>query len=318
MIELHEPQITAQIERQDIEQIIEEPGGKVVLKFRSLSFREDPSLPGPSNYRRSFSDIASQTGNLDHSHWYRFRSPIPEPIVGPPSPTSSRIGNTINMLTKLEFSIKWPTLKEDYYSQQNSALRKWFEVIDFNFREQIKKAWIADMERLHVSIPFFLWFPTFTFKYGLPEVYSKPSLNVQTTLMKVWHFAKGGSVSAIHPPVDNITFLLQDVALIATPFRKGREGDTTVSCADLQKVHQQLNYANTAISTIATQLNHVANRVEETKVQIPSSFSHPETYANSISKPFFKVESVSSKAQDDFTTAFSNACLLYTSPSPRD
>jgi len=128
VIELHEPQIIAQIERRDIEQIIEEPDGKVVLKFRSLSFREEPSLPDPSNYRRSISHIASQTGNLDPSQRYRFRSPIPEPIVDPPSPTSFGIGNTINMLTKLEFSIDWPTLKEDYYSQRNSNLRKWFEV----------------------------------------------------------------------------------------------------------------------------------------------------------------------------------------------
>ena len=184
-IELQEPQITAQIERRDIDQIIEEPDGKVVLKFRSLSVREDPSLPNSSNYRRSFSDFSSQTGNLDPSQRYRFRSPIPEPIVDPPSPTSSGIGNTINMLTKLDFSIDWPTLKADYYSQTNANLRNWFEVINFECREQIKKAWIADMERLRVSIPFFLWFPTYTSKFGLPEVYSQPSLNVQTTLMKV-------------------------------------------------------------------------------------------------------------------------------------
>ena len=167
------------------------------------------------------------------------------------------------------------------------------------------------MERLHVSMPFFLWFPTFTSKYGLPEVYAQPSLNVQTTLLKVWHFVKRGSVSAIHPPLDNLTFLLDDVALTATPFRKGREGDTTATCADLQKVHQQLNYTNTAISTIATQLNHVANRVDaKAQAQIPSSSSNPKTYANSISKPFFKVNSVPRKDQDDFTTAFSNASLL--------
>ena len=121
------------------------------------------------------------------------------------------------------------------------------------------------MERLHVSIPFFLGFPTFTSKYGLPEVYSQPSLNVQTTLLKVWHFPKGGSVSAIHPPLANLTFVLQDVALTATPFCKGWEGDTTATCADLQKVHQQLNYTNTAISTITTQLYHVANRVDASK-----------------------------------------------------
>ena len=73
--------------------------------------------------------------------------------------------------------------------------------------------------------------------------------------MKVWHYDKGGSVSSIHPPLADLTFSLQDVALRATPFRKGREGDTAATCADVQKVHQQLNYTNTAISTITTQLN---------------------------------------------------------------
>ena len=86
MIELQEPQNTTQIERRDIDQIIEEPDGRVILKFRSLSSREDPSLPGASNYRRSFSDTLSQ--NIGQSKRYRFRSPIPEPIIDPPSPTS--------------------------------------------------------------------------------------------------------------------------------------------------------------------------------------------------------------------------------------
>ena len=85
------------------------------------------------------------------------------------------------------------------------------------------------MERLHVSIPFFLWFPTYTSKFRLPKVYAQPSLNVQTTLMKVWHYDKGGSVSSIHPPLADLNFSLQDVALRATPFRKGREGDTAAT-----------------------------------------------------------------------------------------
>ena len=95
--------------------------------------------------------------------------------------------------------------------------------------------------------------------------------------MKVWHFVKGGSISAIHPPLDNLTFLLEDVALNATPFRKGREGDTAATCADLQRVHQQLNYTNTAISTIAAQLNHVANMVDASEVSIPSASDTVET-----------------------------------------
>ena len=67
VIELQEPQCSAQIERRDIDQIIEELDDRVILKFRFLSCREDSSLPSSSNYRRSFSECSSQTGNLDHS-----------------------------------------------------------------------------------------------------------------------------------------------------------------------------------------------------------------------------------------------------------
>ena len=63
------------------------------------------------------------------------------------------------------------------------------------------------------------------------------------------------------------------------------------------------------MSTIATQLNQVATRLD-TPSSTPSSSKPMETYANTISKPFFKVDSVPRKAHDDFTNAFSNASLL--------
>jgi len=54
VIEIQEPQQFAQIEQRDIDQIIEEPDGRVILKFRSLSTREESSDACPSNFRRSF------------------------------------------------------------------------------------------------------------------------------------------------------------------------------------------------------------------------------------------------------------------------
>ena len=143
----------------------------------------------------------SRNQNIVNSHEQRtgpfYRAPSPDNFVNWVMPrvdidTIYKIENTINAITKLDFTIDWPLLKIDYYFEKHSALRQWFEVIDFDLREQIKKEWIADMERLRVSIPFFLWFPTFTSKHGLPNVYSQPSLNVQTALFKVWHFVKGG------------------------------------------------------------------------------------------------------------------------------
>jgi len=66
------------------------------------------------------------------------------------------------------------------------------------------------------------------------------------------------------------------------------------------------------MTTLATQLNHVAIRVEETKKQVPIPLNTSEgsNYANSISKPFFKVETIPQKDQDSFTQAFSNASLI--------
>ena len=128
--------------------------------------------------------------------------------------------------------------------------------------------------------------------------------------MKVWQLVKGGSISSIHLPLADLTFLLEDVALNATSFRKGQEGDTAATCANVQKLHQQLNCTNTVISTIASQLNHVANKVDTPKTPIARTSTMVETYANTISKPFFQVEGISRKDQEDFTTAFSNASLL--------
>jgi len=121
-IELQEPQQLAQIDRRDIDHIIEELDGRIILKFRSSSIREDPSIPGPSNYQRSFSDFSSHSKPLNISQKYRFRSPIPKPIINPPSPSSSGIGAAINVLTNLNFSIDKQHHKADYYSLTNSRL----------------------------------------------------------------------------------------------------------------------------------------------------------------------------------------------------
>jgi len=103
---LQEPQQPTQIERREIEQIIQESDGMVILKFRSHSIREDPFIPGPSNFRRSFSNFSSARSEpLYHSQRYRFRAPIPEPIIDAPSPTSFGIGAAINVRTKPGFTI---------------------------------------------------------------------------------------------------------------------------------------------------------------------------------------------------------------------
>ena len=86
----------------------------------------------------------------------------------------------MNVLTSPDFTIDWTTIKEDYYSDKNASLRAWFEQIDRNLREEIKKEWIAGMNRLRVNLAFFLWFPTFASKKGMQNVFSIPSINGST------------------------------------------------------------------------------------------------------------------------------------------
>ena len=148
------------------------------------------------------------------------------------------------------------------------------------------------MERLEVHIPFFTWFPTFSSKQGLQEVFSQPSLNVQTSVLKTLHFTNGDSISSIHPPdTYPIKLILWGELIIASPYRKGRQGNDTARLDDLKRFHQQANYTNTILNTIAQQFNHTSLRIEwmNTLTKIPKQLS---SYADNISQPFFKMGSI--------------------------
>jgi len=57
------------------------------------------------------------------------------------------------------------------------------------------------MQSLGVSFPFCLWFLTFTSQKGFNNVYALPSINVQTSHIKVWNLADGTSMVSVHPPM---------------------------------------------------------------------------------------------------------------------
>jgi len=63
-----------------MEQIIEEPDGIILLRFRS--FHEPTNLPSTSPSRKSFSDFHSDRGiPTKKPQNYRFKSPIAEPVI---------------------------------------------------------------------------------------------------------------------------------------------------------------------------------------------------------------------------------------------
>ena len=221
---------------------------------------------------------------------------------------SSGIGAGINVFTSGNFSINWPFLKQDYYSIHNAPLRKWFEQIDKCLWDRIKKEWADDMEHLKVGIPFYVWFPTFTSRYGLPNFYKLPSINVQKSLPKTWHLIDGSSLSSINPPkTQPIKLDVRSESLIASPFEKTREGNDIEPARldDIKKIHQQANYTNTILNTIARQLDHVSTKIDSTHkaIKIPK---HQPSYDNTISKSFFKTDSIPKRNEEPYLKATSS------------
>jgi len=115
------------------------------------------------------------------------------------------------------------------------------------------------------------------------------------------------SLSSIHPPSQDLKIHLKGEPLLATPFHKSREGNDTVKIDDLKKVHQQANYTNTILNTIAEQLNHVSIRTEETHKAVKQIPKQIPTYADNISKPFFKMDIIPKKNEESFLEASSSA-----------
>ena len=77
--QIQNPQVPRNLERTEAEQIIEEPDGKVFIKFNS--FRERPSTA--SNYswipvRQSCSDFTKLVPPIENNSTFRFKTPVPE------------------------------------------------------------------------------------------------------------------------------------------------------------------------------------------------------------------------------------------------
>ena len=305
----------ARIERRDIDQIVEEPDIRVILRF-SKSIHEDISIPESSNYHRYFSKNSTRSEPLDNSKRYRFRTPIIEPIIDPPSTSDSGIGAGTNVIINPDFQINWSRLEEYYYSLANSSKRLWFERVDRNFHEDLKKPWIAHVNKLRVDIPFFTWLVIFIDRYGLKDnIFTLPSINVQTSLYKTWHLENGRTQVSTHPPSTSIKTFVKNKQVITSPSKTGWEGakDELANLNYLKKVHHQVNYTNTPLQLITEQLNEVSTKIDSQKGKIGLGEASCSTHnlVDNISKPFFKMDSVPKQNEEAFVrNSKKNASLL--------
>ena len=86
-----------------------------------------------------------------------------------------------------------------------------------------------------------MWFLTFTFTHDLNDVYTMPSLIVQTSLYKTGHPANGSSINVtIHPfTTQPIQIVSQEKVVHTFNFKNAWEGNDTIKLDDLKHVHHQ-------------------------------------------------------------------------------
>ena len=103
-------------------------------------------------------------------------------------------------------------------------------------------------------------------------------INVQTSLAKVWHLVDGTSMVSVHPPMhQSIKIFAKEKTVHAFPHKSGRErmdADTT-QLHDIKKVHEQANYTNAILNTIAEQLNHLNAKTDSQKEAAKKDMASP-------------------------------------------
>ena len=96
------------------------------------------------------------------------------------------------------------------------------------------------------------------------NIYTLPRINVQTSLEKVWHVANGTSMVSVHPLTHQpIKIFAKEKTVHAFPYKSGWEGMDvdTAQLGYIKKVHEQANYTNAILNTIAEQLNQLNDKL---------------------------------------------------------
>jgi len=105
---------------------------------------------------------------------------------------------------------------------------------------------------------------------------------------------------SVHPPTHHpIKIFAEEKTVHAFPYKSGREGmDTdTIQLGDIKKVHEQANYTNAILNTIAEQLNQLNAKIDSKKKAAKKDMANSSTkpsssFTESIAKPFVKLDSI--------------------------
>ena len=141
-------QIPRNLEQREVNQIIEEPDGKITIKFKTS---KPDHISSSSTARHSFSGHSSinfkepiEQTNPNHPK-YHFKNPVPEfhNFSSPSSPTRSDMINVI--ISKEKFKPDFDYLKTEKNNVYHQSDKTWFIQLDYQIREKIYDNWILEM-----------------------------------------------------------------------------------------------------------------------------------------------------------------------------
>lgn len=211
--------------------------------------------------------------NIPQPMYNEIRTSSPESSISPTRSQMEAYGS-INMIT-IEFQIDKELLKKDYFDPSNDIKRDWFlNNFESSKRIEIRETWYSNLRNLKMNIPFFIWFSHYSKIYNVD--YPFDHLNVNTNITKNWKTLDNTEIVDIHPPLEGITFTVNNTAVIATPFKSFTQNNTEdtkqSTKRDIKNIQCQNNFTNQILSTIANQLTRVEDTVNMKTV---SSSSFP-------------------------------------------
>ena len=245
----------------------------------SVDYGSTINLRGLDNSQPGISQPVYQDSNMSSSPHY--------------SPTTSQIMNTLTKVLPFEIDKKW--IQEDFKAEYNKPLRDWyFSTFSKEHTTLYRSLYYQYMQEKEINLYFFDWFSEYN---KIHNIIDSCSINPLIKRTNKWKTTEDTIIESEYPPTSGVKIqATKDVEVEASPYKIIKNEDSTkfADKKDINKIHQQLNYSNTMLSTMSSQLTRIESQNDH---YIPKNEASSSRTVVSIEpvKPIYKLSSISQK-----------------------
>ena len=240
------------IEHPKLLSIIEDGKGNVQINFEPR--KEHPRRSYSASSSNSFLEIRtpSRRSNV-HSNLEEvdFSSTVPDLKYSRPD-------------QNLQTSLDKEYLRTEAKSPNHAEKRKWFfSKLTNEQKEKFKTQWYQTMETMEMNIPIFTYFDIYAAKNNIDYPFTEISM-----FQKDWNTTTEKKVVSTHPPLEEITIIVQGTGVIASPFKKinpKEDENRSSNLKDIKGIQQQNNFTNQILGTISPQLDRIEKNFPKSK-----------------------------------------------------